>query len=71
MLQEASDFWNAIALHRKNVSGDFNSREFAAAHQHLKPGKALSPHSIRPELEIHAGADLKSWLYALRSREND
>ena len=37
-------------------------REFAAALQHLKPGKAPGPDSICPELIVHSGAALKSWL---------
>ena len=45
-----------------NLSGDFSSREFAAALQHVKPGKAPGPDSICPELIIHAGTALKSWL---------
>ena len=45
-----------------NLSGDFSPREFAAALQHVKPGKAPGPDSICPELIIHAGTALKSWL---------
>ena len=37
-------------------------QEFAAALQHLKPGKAPGPYSICSELILHAGAVLKSWL---------
>ena len=37
--------------------------EFAAALQHLKPGKAPAPDSICSELILHAGAALKSWLH--------
>ena len=54
------DSWTP--LHPANVSGSFSHREFAAALQHLKPGKAPGPDSICPELIIHAGASLKSWL---------
>ena len=43
-------------------SKNFSQREFAAALQHLKPGKAPSPDSICSELILHAGAALKSWL---------
>ena len=42
---------------------DFLQREFAAALQHLKPGKALGPGFICPELILHGGAALKSWLH--------
>ena len=45
-----------------NISDNFSQREFAAALQHLKPGKAPGPNFICPELIIHAGAALKSWL---------
>ena len=62
VLQEVSDLWRADPLHPANVSGSFSHREFAAALQHLKPGKAPGPDSICPELIIHAGAGLKSWL---------
>ena len=48
--------------HLQWISGDFSSREFAAALQHVKPGKAPGPDSICPELILHAGAALKSWL---------
>ena len=62
VLQEVSDLWRAEPLHPANVSGSFSHREFAAALQHLKPSKAPGPDSICPELIIHAGASLKSWL---------
>ena len=62
VLQEVSDLWRADPLHPANVSGSFSHREFAAALHHLKPGKAPGPDSICPELIIHAGASLKSWL---------
>ena len=45
-----------------NISGDFSPSEFAAALHHLKPGKAPGPDSICPELLIHAGPGLKSWV---------
>ena len=45
-----------------NISDNFSQREFAAALQHLKPGKTLGPNSICPKLILHAGAALKSWL---------
>ena len=62
VLQEVSDLWRAEPLHRANVSGSFSHQEFAAALQHLNPGKVPGPDSICPELIIHAGAGLKSWL---------
>ena len=46
----------------ENISDNFSQREFAAALQHLKPGKAPGPDSISSELILYAGAALKSWL---------
>ena len=60
--QEVSDRWRALIPSPVNLSGNFLSREFAAALQHVKPGKALGPDSICLELMIHAGTALKSWL---------
>ena len=57
-----SDRWRALIPSPVNLSGDFSSREFAAALQHVKPGKAPGPDSICPELIIHSGTALKSWL---------
>ena len=62
VLQEVSDLCRADPIHPANVSGSFSHREFAAALQHLKPGEAPGPDSICPELIIHAGVGLKSWL---------
>ena len=60
--QEMSDFWRVTTLDAVNISDTFSQREFAAALQHLKPGKAPGPDSICPQLILHAGAALKSWL---------
>ena len=60
--QEVSDLWRATTPDAVNTSDTFSQREFSAALQHLKPGKAPGPDSICPELIIHAGAALKSWL---------
>ena len=60
--QEVSDIWRATTPHPLYISDTFSQREFTAALQHLKPGKALGPDSICLELIIHAGAALKSWL---------
>ena len=60
--QEVSDLWRAITPDAVNISDDFSQREFAAALQHLKPGKASGPDSICSELILHTGAALKSWL---------
>ena len=61
-MYELSDFWRAIAPDAVNISGDFSPREFAAALNHLKSGRAPSPDSICPELLIHDGLGLKFWL---------
>ena len=60
--QEVSDLWRATTPDAVNISDNFSQREFAAALQHLKPDKAPGPDSICPELILHAGAALKSWL---------
>ena len=57
-----SDLWRATTPDAVNIFDNFSHREFAAALQHLKPGKAPGPDSICPELILHAGAALKSWL---------
>ena len=57
-----SDLWRVTTTDAVNISDNFSQREFAAALQHLKPGKAPGPDSICPELILHAGAALKSWL---------
>ena len=57
-----SDLWRATTPDAVNISDNFSKREFTTALQHLKPGKAPGPDSICPELILHAGAVLKSWL---------
>ena len=57
-----SDLWRATTPDPVNISDTFSQREFTAALQHLKPGKAPGPDSICPELMLHAGAALKFWL---------
>ena len=60
--EEVSDLWRATTPDAVNISDKFSQREYAAALQHLKPGEAPGPDSICPELILHAGAALKSWL---------
>ena len=62
--QEVSDLWRATTPDAVNISDNFSKREFTAALQHLKPGKAPGPYFICSELILHAGAALKSWLRA-------
>ena len=59
---ELSDLWKATSPDAVNISGDFSSREFAAALHYLKPGKVPGPDSICPELLIHSYPSLKFWL---------
>ena len=66
-MQGIFDFWWATAPDAVNISGDFYSREFAAALHHLKPGKAPGSGSICPELLIHAVRGLKFWLRGFHS----
>ena len=60
--QQVSDLWRATTPKAVNISENFSQREFTAALQHLKPGKAPGPDSICSELILHAGAALKFWL---------
>ena len=60
--QEVSDLSRATTPDSVNISDNFSQREFAAVLQRFKPGKAPGPNSICPELILHAGAALKSWL---------
>ena len=59
VFQEVSDLWRATTPDAVNISDNFSQREFAAALQHLKPGKAPGPDFICPELILHAGAALR------------
>ena len=61
--KEVSDLWRVPTPSSADISSEsFTAVEFAAALQKTKPGKAPGPDSICPELIIHAGAALKSWL---------
>ena len=53
--QEVSDFWRATTLDPVNISDTFSQREFTAALQHLKPGKAPGRDSICSELLKNPG----------------
>ena len=57
-----SALWRVTTPDAVNISDNFSQRKFAAALQHLKPGKAPGPDCICSELILHAGAALKSWL---------
>ena len=60
--QKVSDLWRATTPDAVIISDTFSQREFTAALQHLKPGKAPGPDFIFSELILHAGAALKPWL---------
>ena len=62
LLRNVSDLRRATTPDTVNISDNFSQREFAAALQHLKPGKALGPDFICSKLILHAGAALKSCL---------
>ena len=62
VFQEVSDLWRATTPDAVNISENFSPREFTAALRHLKPGKIPGLDFICPELILHAGAALKSWL---------
>ena len=62
VFQKVSDLWRATTPDAVNISDNFSHRKFAAALQHLKPGKTPGPNSIFPELILYAGAALKFWL---------
>ena len=62
VFQEVSDLWRATSPDAVNISDSFSQREFTAALQHLKPGKAPGPDSICLKLILHYGAALNSWL---------
>ena len=48
-----SDLWRATTPDAVNILDNFLQRDFAAALQHLKPGKAPGPDFICPELILH------------------
>ena len=62
VFQEVSDLWRATTPDAVNISDSFLKKKFAAALQDLIPSKAPGPDSICPELTLHAGAALMSWL---------
>ena len=62
MSQEVPDLCRATTSSPVNIFGNFTSREFTVALQHLKPFKASGPDSTCPELILHAGAAPKSRL---------
>ena len=60
--QEVSNLLRVKTPKPGNISDNFSKREFTAAFQYLKTGKATGPDSIWLELIIHDEAALKFWL---------
>ena len=56
-----SDFWRATTPSPVDIPGNFSSREFTFALQHLNLNKVPGPDSIFPELILHVGTALKTW----------
>ena len=59
---EVSDLWRVLTPDSQSLSGDFTIEELTSALQHLNHEKAAGPDSICPELILHAGSEMKSWL---------
>ena len=59
---EVSDLWRVLTLDGQSLSCNFTVKEITFALQPLNPGKAPGPDSICPELILHAGSEIKSWL---------
>ena len=53
--KNVSELWRAPKTYLVNVSGDFTSREFTVALQHLNPRKAPGLDLLCPERIIYAG----------------
>ena len=60
--EETSELWNIPAPEGSSLTTEFSPAEFATALQVLKSGKAPGPDQICPELTLHAGPTIKSWL---------
>ena len=57
-----SDLWRVETPDGESISDDFTPDELATTLQLLKPHKSPGPDHICPELILHAGSALKSWL---------
>ena len=60
--EETSKLWKIPTSNGSSLTREFSAAEFADALQKLKPGKAPGPDQICPELILHAGPIIKSWL---------
>ena len=59
--EKTSELWK-IPTPNDSLTRKFSPAECADALQKLKPGKAPGPDQICPELVLHAGPIIKSWL---------
>ena len=60
--KEVSDLWKTNDTDDGSISGPFSTDEFTSALKRLQPGKALGTDSIFPELVLHVGTAMESWL---------
>ena len=60
--EETWELWKIPTPNGSSLTREFSSAEFADALQKPKPGKAPGPDQICPELILHAGPIIKSWL---------
>ena len=62
MREDTSELWKIPTPNGSSLTSEFSPAEFADVLQKLKPGKAPGPDQICPELILHAGPIIKSWL---------
>ena len=60
--EETSEFWKIPTLDGSFLTREFSPVKFATALQKLQSGKAPRPDQICPEVILHAGPTIKSWL---------
>ena len=60
--EETSELWKIPTPDGSSLTREFSPADFATALQKLKSGKAPGPDQICPELILHAGPTIKSWL---------
>ena len=65
--EKTSELWKIPTPNGSSLTSEFSPAEFADALQKLKPGKAPGPDQICPELILHAGPIIKSWLHKFLS----
>ena len=65
--EETSELWKISTPDGSFLTREFSSVEIATALQKLKSDKTPGPDQICPELILHAGPIIKSWLYKFLS----